>query len=200
MMHYGPKAFTTNGQPTIIPKQSGVDIGQREGFSEVDIRKVNKLYHCLDSGPAPIPPTLGPTIRPDMVKKPRTRLFGHYTQSVSPNARSCFAQCLQSARCMARPWPKPRQMVSPFNCFLFGPGHLETREMGWITFMKGRERDQQGARFKRAFNHYATPNVHFPLQCRSACLKRRSECGAASFIDQKGIAKCFLFRYGRTVK
>ncbi len=45
-MHYGPTAFSINGQPTIIPKQSGVTIGQREQLSSTDIAEIRNYYSC----------------------------------------------------------------------------------------------------------------------------------------------------------
>uniref|UniRef100_A0A182Q735 Metalloendopeptidase n=1 Tax=Anopheles farauti TaxID=69004 RepID=A0A182Q735_9DIPT len=44
VMHYGSTAFTFNGQPTIIPREAGVVIGQRIGMSYKDIKRLNKLY------------------------------------------------------------------------------------------------------------------------------------------------------------
>uniref|UniRef100_A0AC34Q945 Metalloendopeptidase n=1 Tax=Panagrolaimus sp. JU765 TaxID=591449 RepID=A0AC34Q945_9BILA len=46
VMHYASTAFSKNGKPTIEPKKRGVEIGQRAGFSETDIYKINKLYKC----------------------------------------------------------------------------------------------------------------------------------------------------------
>ncbi|GAB0093918.1 hypothetical protein DMENIID0001_091100 [Sergentomyia squamirostris] len=46
VMHYPEDAFSKNGLPTIEAKQSGVFIGQRIGMSELDIRRLNKLYKC----------------------------------------------------------------------------------------------------------------------------------------------------------
>ncbi|VBB29457.1 unnamed protein product [Acanthocheilonema viteae] len=45
IMHYGPLAFSRNGQPTLVPKIP-VTIGQRLHFSTLDVFKINKLYNC----------------------------------------------------------------------------------------------------------------------------------------------------------
>ncbi|MFF5209604.1 M12 family metallopeptidase [Streptosporangium sp. NPDC000396] len=47
IMHYGPTAFTGNGQPTIVPKVAlppGVVMGQRDRLSAGDIAGVHALY------------------------------------------------------------------------------------------------------------------------------------------------------------
>uniref|UniRef100_A0AC35TH73 Metalloendopeptidase n=1 Tax=Rhabditophanes sp. KR3021 TaxID=114890 RepID=A0AC35TH73_9BILA len=50
IMHYGPYAFSANGKKTITPSQNGADkMGQRVQFSEIDLRKINKLYDCKGS-------------------------------------------------------------------------------------------------------------------------------------------------------
>lgn len=46
VMHYGPTGFSSNGQPTIVPKVAGVTIGQRTGLSQRDVDKVRKHYNC----------------------------------------------------------------------------------------------------------------------------------------------------------
>nr|VFU02998.1 mRNA [Oulactis sp. MM-2018] len=46
IMHYPRRAFSRNGKETIVPKKSGVTIGQRRGLSRIDIRQLNKLYKC----------------------------------------------------------------------------------------------------------------------------------------------------------
>ncbi|KAM3723036.1 Zinc metalloproteinase nas-4 [Dirofilaria immitis] len=47
IMHYGPYAFSGNGRRTIIALKPGAGkMGQRESLTEIDIRKINKLYHC----------------------------------------------------------------------------------------------------------------------------------------------------------
>lgn len=51
-----------NGQPTIVPKQSGAAIGQRKGLSSNDRLKINRLYQCdggVNPGPAPAPSPAG---------------------------------------------------------------------------------------------------------------------------------------------
>ena len=46
-MHYRAKAFSTNGDDTIVPKNSSIDVsrlGQRDGFSQTDRNQINKAY------------------------------------------------------------------------------------------------------------------------------------------------------------
>ena len=45
-MHYDSKAFSSNGRETIVPIRGYPRLGQRRGFSELDIAKLNKLYSC----------------------------------------------------------------------------------------------------------------------------------------------------------
>ncbi|CAG0900139.1 unnamed protein product [Darwinula stevensoni] len=48
VMHYGPYGFAIDPDiPTIVPIFAELgDIGQREGFSDNDILKINRLYEC----------------------------------------------------------------------------------------------------------------------------------------------------------
>lgn len=48
IMHYNSLAFSANGKPTIVPKDSGYTdiIGQRHGLSEGDIKRINMKYKC----------------------------------------------------------------------------------------------------------------------------------------------------------
>ncbi|XP_071522305.1 zinc metalloproteinase nas-15-like [Panulirus ornatus] len=49
VMHYGSRAFASDvKEPTIVPKESGIEIGQRRGLSLNDKRKVNLMY-CKDT-------------------------------------------------------------------------------------------------------------------------------------------------------
>ncbi|HMM87570.1 Dot/Icm T4SS effector Zinc-dependent metalloprotease LegP [Bradyrhizobium sp.] len=43
IMHYPRDAFSSTGEDTIIPKQAGVEIGQRKKLSDGDIKSVKKL-------------------------------------------------------------------------------------------------------------------------------------------------------------
>ncbi|XP_052737244.1 seminal metalloprotease 1 isoform X2 [Bicyclus anynana] len=49
VLHYSRKAFSSNGQDTLIPKKLGAEIGQRIGLSEKDVLKLNKMYCDADS-------------------------------------------------------------------------------------------------------------------------------------------------------
>ncbi len=44
IMHYSSLAFSKNGKPTLIPRITGVHIGQREHLSDGDVMAVNYLY------------------------------------------------------------------------------------------------------------------------------------------------------------
>ena len=49
VMHYPEMAFSKNGKKTIESKSPETDecaIGQRDGFSNTDVRKINTLYQC----------------------------------------------------------------------------------------------------------------------------------------------------------
>lgn len=45
-MHYPTNAFSSNGQPTITPRQANVVIGQREKLSPTDIAEIRHYYQC----------------------------------------------------------------------------------------------------------------------------------------------------------
>uniref|UniRef100_A0A3B4WY11 Metalloendopeptidase n=2 Tax=Seriola lalandi dorsalis TaxID=1841481 RepID=A0A3B4WY11_SERLL len=47
IMHYGKHYFSQNGKNTITPiPDASVQIGQRKDMSELDIHRINQLYHC----------------------------------------------------------------------------------------------------------------------------------------------------------
>ncbi|XDV54691.1 hypothetical protein PO909_022923 [Leuciscus waleckii] len=46
ILHYGDKYFSSNGKPTIRPKEIGVKIGQRTHLSSLDVQRLWKLYQC----------------------------------------------------------------------------------------------------------------------------------------------------------
>lgn len=53
VMHYSSRAFTKNGQNTIVPLSSvnqAAKLGQRIGFSHLDLKKLNRLYECPKTG------------------------------------------------------------------------------------------------------------------------------------------------------
>jgi len=47
VMHYDAYAFAKNPRkPTIVSRKPGAVLGQRKGFSEIDKKKLNRLYEC----------------------------------------------------------------------------------------------------------------------------------------------------------
>lgn len=47
VMHYSAVAFSKNGQPTIEAKtRTNQMMGQRDGFTKLDIQKINRMYKC----------------------------------------------------------------------------------------------------------------------------------------------------------
>ncbi|XP_047033348.1 zinc metalloproteinase nas-4-like isoform X1 [Helicoverpa zea] len=51
VMHYSEYAFSKNQQKTIEPRVGGVKLGQREGLSRGDVKKVNLMYNCKKEEP-----------------------------------------------------------------------------------------------------------------------------------------------------
>lgn len=48
LQHYHPMAFSKNTQKTITARQASDEakMGQREKFSEMDVKKINAMYKC----------------------------------------------------------------------------------------------------------------------------------------------------------
>ncbi|OWR54819.1 zinc metalloproteinase nas-13 [Danaus plexippus plexippus] len=51
VMHYSEYAFSKNSKKTIEPKTGGMKVGQREGLSRGDVKKVNAMYNCKKEEP-----------------------------------------------------------------------------------------------------------------------------------------------------
>ena len=66
-MHYGPYAFSKNGRRTIdvLKKEGKGKIGNRNNFSDKDVKKINILYNCPKTNPTPSskPTTQSPPCR-----------------------------------------------------------------------------------------------------------------------------------------
>nr|CAD7570680.1 unnamed protein product [Timema californicum] len=103
VMHYGMYSFSKDRRsPTIIPKRENtVLLGQRRGFSQTDIVKVNRLYEC-GSGVAPTSPTVPVGAKP-VVCSDNHRYCRHWYNTgeckTNPTwmAINCARSCTQCA-------------------------------------------------------------------------------------------------------
>lgn len=53
IMHYSGKAFSKNGNETIVALKNTTVLGQRNGFSDQDIVKLNRMYNATCRKPQP---------------------------------------------------------------------------------------------------------------------------------------------------
>ncbi|XP_023943796.2 hatching enzyme 1.2-like [Bicyclus anynana] len=51
VLHYSEFAFSKNKQKTIVPKMNDMKLGQRDGLSRGDVKKVNNMYGCNKEEP-----------------------------------------------------------------------------------------------------------------------------------------------------
>ncbi|XP_065058941.1 hatching enzyme 1.2-like [Rhopilema esculentum] len=63
VMHYSRYSFSINRRPTIVSKTNENErLGNNYGFTDIDVRQINKHYGC--SGGGPNPPTTGKPVPP----------------------------------------------------------------------------------------------------------------------------------------
>lgn len=67
ILHYGPRAFSRSGRPTIVPRVEGVTIGQREGLSELDRAAIEEVYGGGTDPVIPTPSIPVPVVTPSPV-------------------------------------------------------------------------------------------------------------------------------------
>lgn len=132
IMHYGSRAFSKNGQATIVPKQPGVIIGQRNGLSPIDARQANLLYSCPSvpvstRKPVPTPRNPGPPLNPACS---RYRILNDPTREKKYVTQSRRSKCDRPLR---RAWYRftgpagvqmPTKPVPSFRCGTSAPGWL----------------------------------------------------------------------------
>merc|ERR1712141_897010 len=101
VMHYGNYAFSKNGRKTIISRSNPSErLGQRRGFSTIDIQQLNRYYKCSGT----TKPTRGPTTTSCKDSYVFCRVLSGYC-SHSWVARHCKKACNKCAK--PKPKPKP---------------------------------------------------------------------------------------------
>uniref|UniRef100_UPI00398F519A astacin-like metalloendopeptidase isoform X4 n=1 Tax=Pristiophorus japonicus TaxID=55135 RepID=UPI00398F519A len=100
IMHYGRYVFSKSPDlPTIVPKPDGnVDVGQLMGFSETDVLKINKMYHC------------------DVCGNLLTKNYGSFTSPNYPDLYPSYANCKWIIRA-----PLQHKIILEFDFFHIQP-------------------------------------------------------------------------------
>ncbi|XP_037794282.1 zinc metalloproteinase nas-4-like [Penaeus monodon] len=91
IMHYGPYAFAKDRtKPTIIPRVTGAEIGQRRGFSQEDPSPHKERY--MLSFPKTAVRRTGPPVQKDTPEKQPQHAGpgGHGRQAPPPNPNTCW--------------------------------------------------------------------------------------------------------------
>jgi len=94
-MHYPKKGFSKNGKDTISCKKAGAcNIGNRAGFSALDVDGINKLYGC-NGGTGPTGP--GASCDDDDKYCPTWKDHGfcteHYVEWMSQHCKKSCDKC-----------------------------------------------------------------------------------------------------------
>lgn len=99
VMHYTRNSFSRDGRsPTIIPRHGDGDfLGQRIGFSEKDLIKINKLYECGGGGQTIEETTLKP-VQPTGECEDNHRFCSYWSRrgECSKNPNWMLANCKKS--------------------------------------------------------------------------------------------------------
>jgi len=90
VMHYGEYAFSSNGQKTVEALDGTSPLGNSDGFTSIDINKVNKLYQCSTTGATTTAPT-GETTAATTTTDATTTLFPETTTAGS--CTDIFSNC-----------------------------------------------------------------------------------------------------------
>jgi len=98
VMHYGPYYFSKNDKKTMDPIKPNTFIGNRQGFSELDVKKLNKLYKCSGNYAKVINPDTtcphGDDLDPNCPELKKTPQIKAANCANKQNQRACPRTCL----------------------------------------------------------------------------------------------------------
>lgn len=136
VMHYGNYAFSTNRRKTIVSISNPNErLGQRQGFSKIDIQQLRKYYKCSGGG------TVTPTNNKCSDGYPFCKALTGYCSHnwVMKNCRKACRRCSTTTKPKPRPKPKPRCIDLHSGC----PGWARSRyctgrNRGYRAYMRAK--------------------------------------------------------------
>ncbi|VDM26323.1 unnamed protein product [Toxocara canis] len=98
IMHYGKRTFAAGRWPPMWPKKNGVEIGNKQEFSETDIKKINIYYECPQEAPPHTPEPDPACVDEVPYCEPYFRICGEYPDDLGPKCKKTCELCGKQKR------------------------------------------------------------------------------------------------------